>query len=204
MTGGPDLGAAFERARSLYRSEAPRILLLLLAWAGVWVALEILVIGSGSPPGRPIWLGLHLGYFWGTAYCEAAILRVALAAVDGAPPPGREAFFDHRVATRFLILKLALLPLVLAGLALLVVPGLYAAARLAPSFLVVVGRREGPVEALRISLRLTQGRSGPLLLMSLFLLGLNLLGAAFLGLGLLATVPVSALLCAHAFRALGG
>lgn len=204
MTGGPDLGAAFERARSLYRSEAPRILLLLLAWAGVWVALEILIIGSGSPPGRPIWLGLHLGYFWGTAYCEAAILRVALAAVDGAPPPGREAFFDHRVATRFLILKLALLPLVLAGLALLVVPGLYAAARLAPSFLVVVGRREGPVEALRISLRLTQGRSGPLLLMSLFLLGLNLLGAAFLGLGLLATVPVSALLCAHAFRALGG
>jgi len=204
VTGGPDLAAAFERARSLYRSEAPRILLLLLAWAGVWVALEILVIGSGSPPGRPIWLGLHLGYFWGTAYCEAGILRVALAAVDGAPPPGLEAFLDHRVAGRFLILKLVLLPLVLAGLALLVVPGLYAAARLAPSFLVVVGRREGPVEALRISLQLTRGRSGPLLLLSLFLLGLNLLGAAFLGLGLLVTVPVSALLCAHAYRALGG
>jgi len=200
----PDLAAAFGRARSLYRSESPRILLLLLAWAGAWVALEILVIGSGSPPGRPIWLGLHLGYFWGTAYCEAAILRVALAAIDGAHRPGREAFLDHRVATRFLILKLALLPLVLAGLALLVVPGLYAAARLAPSFFVVVGRRERPVEALRISLQLTQGRSGPLLLLSVFLLGLNLLGAAFLGLGLLVTVPVSALMCAHAYRALGG
>jgi len=57
---------------------------------------------------------------------------------------------------------------------------------------------------LRISLQLTRGRSGPLLLLSLFLLGLNLLGAAFLGLGLLVTVPVSALLCAHAYRALGG
>ena len=204
MTEGPDLAAAFERARALYRSEAPRVLLLLLGWAGLWVALEILVIGSGSPPGRPVWLGLHLGYFWGTAYCEAAILRVALAAVDGAPRPGGEAFLDHRVATWFLILKLALLPLVAAGLALLVVPGLYVAARLAPSFFVVVGRRKGPVEALRLGLQLTQGRSGPLLLLSLFLLGFNLLGAAFLGLGLLITVPFSALMCAHTFRALGG
>ena len=204
MTEGPGLAAAFERARSLYRFEAPRILLLIFGWAGVWVALEILVIGSGSPPGRPIWLGLHLGYFWGTAYCEAAILRSALAAVDGAPRPGREAFLDHRVAARFLGLKLALLPLVSAGLALLVVPGLYVAARLAPAFFVVVGRREGPLEALRLSLRLTQGKGGPLLLLSLFLLGFNLLGAAFLGLGLLITVPVSALMCAHAYRALGG
>ena len=198
------LAVAFQWARSRYRSAGLRILLLMLGWAGVWVILEILVVGSGSSPGRPIWLLLHLGYFWGTAYWEAAILRSALAAMDGAPTSWRETFLDHRVASRFLALKLMMLPSVLAGLALLVAPGLYGMARLGPAFFMVVGGRVGPLEALRLSGQLTRGRSGPLLLLCLFLLLFNTLGAALMGLGLLVTVPVSALMCAHAFRALGG
>jgi cytochrome b561 len=198
------LAVAFRRARSRYRSAAPRILLLMLGWAGVWVILEILVVGSGSPPGRPTWLLLHLGYFWGTAYWEAAILRSALAVMDAAPPPRSETFLEHRVASGFLALKLMMLPLVLAGLALLVAPGLYGMARLGPAFFIVVGGRAGPLEALRLSLDLTRGRSGPLLLLCLFLLVFNIFGAALLGLGLLVTVPISALMFAHAFRALGG
>jgi len=204
VNGGLSLAESFEQARSRYRSEAPRILRLLLGWAGVWVVLEILVIGSGSPPGRPIWLALHLGYFWGTAYCEAAILRVALAAMDGAPPPPRETFFDHRVAWRMLGLKMLLLPLLLIGLALLVLPGLYATARLGPAFFIVARGRAGPLEALRLSAQLTRGSSGRLLVLSLFLLVFNSLGAAFLGLGLLVTVPISVLMGAHALRVLGG
>ena len=124
--------------------------------------------------------------------------------MDGVPPPPRETFFDHRVAWRVLGLKMLLLPLLLIGLALLVLPGLYATARLGPAFFIVVRGRAGPLEALRLSAQLTRGSSGRLLLLSLFLLVFNLLGAAFLGLGLLVTVPISVLMGAHALQVPGG
>lgn len=66
---------------------------------------------------------LHLGYFWGTAYWEAGILRSALGAFDEAPQSRHNNPLDHRVALRFLVLKVFLLPAALVGTAILVTPG---------------------------------------------------------------------------------
>ncbi len=196
------LAAAFHWARSRYRSQAPRILVLMLGWAGVWVILELLVVSCGSAPGRPIWSMLHLGCFWGTAYSEAGILRSALGALDEAPQSRHGNPLDHRVALRFLVLKMLLLPAALVGTALLVAPGLYCLARLGPALFFVVQGRAGPGAALGLSNQVTRGRRGQLMLMCLFLLLFNVLGAVPLGLGLIVTVPMSVLIGAHAFRAL--
>lgn len=192
--------AAFHWAVSRYKSQAPQILALLLGWASVWLIVEFLVVSSGSAPGRPIWLVLHLGYFWGTAYWEVAILRSAFDTFETAPQSWRSKLLDHRVALRFLAVKMLLLPAILIGTALLVAPGLYCMARLGPALFFVTQGQSGPKAALGLSNQVTQGRRGHLMLMCLSLLLFNMLGAALLGLGLIITVPISILICAHVFR----
>ena len=103
------------------------------------------------------------------------------------------------VALRFLALKMLLLAAVLIGTALLVAPGLYCMARLGPALFFVVHGQAGPKAALGLSSRVTQGRRGYLMLICLSLLLFNMLGAALLGLGLIVTVPLSILTCAHVF-----
>jgi len=194
------LATAFHWAVSRYPSQAPRILLLLLGWASVWLIVEFLVVNISSRPGRPIWSVLHLSYFWGTAYWEAAILRSALGAFEKAPQSWRSKLLDHRLALRFLVLKMLLLPAILIGTALLVAPGLYCMARFGPALFFVAQGQTGPKTALRLSNQVTQGRRGHLMFISLFLLLFNMLGAALLGLGLIVTVPMSILICAHVCR----
>jgi uncharacterized membrane protein len=174
----------------------------LLGWASVWVMVELLVVSSGSAPGRPIWSLLHLGYFWGTAYWEAAILRRALGAFEAVSRSPRSGFLDHRAALSFLVLKMLLLPVIIIGTVLLVVPGLYCMARFVWAFFFVAQRRVGPREALGLSSRITRGRRGHLMLLCLALLVFNIPGAALLGLGLIVTLPLSILMCTCVFRAM--
>lgn len=81
------------------------------------------------------------------------------------------------------------------GVVLLVVPGIYVgvACQFAPYL--IIDRRCGPVEALRESAALTKGSRWGLLFFGLAMIGLNILGSLFFGLGLLVTVPVT--FCAH-------
>jgi len=191
-------------ARAQYRSRAPQILLLLLGWALEWVVLEILVIWTASPPGRPIWLLLHLGYFWATAYWEVAILRSALGEFDSFGTALGALVEAHRAALRLLGLKLILIPAVIFALALAVVPGLFILARfgLAPFF--VADRDHGLAASLAASRLATQGRTAGLMLLSLTLLVLNALGAALLGVGLLFSIPLTILAAAGVYQSLRG
>jgi uncharacterized membrane protein len=198
----PSLATAFQSAVSRYRSQAAWILVLLLGWASVWVIVELLVASSGSAPGRPIWLLLHLAYFWGTAYWEVALLRRALGAFDKAPRSLPGGFLDHRAAISCLVLKMLLLPAIIVGTVLLLAPGLYCMARFGWAFFFVAERQTAPGEALGLSSRGTRGRRGHLMLLCLILVLFNMLGAALLGLGLIVTVPLSILICAHVFRAM--
>ena len=197
-----EIGArsALTWARSQYRSRAPLILVLLLGWALEWVVLEILVIWIASPPVRPIWLLLHLGYFWATAYWEVAILRSALGEFDSFGAALGALVEAHRAAFSLLGLKLILTPAVILGLALGVVPGLWLLARfgLAPFEAAARGRR--PAAALAASRHTTEGHTARLMLLSLVLLAFNALGAAALGVGLLITIPMTALAGACVFR----
>lgn len=199
-SGVPGVRSAFRWAGSAYGPQALPILALLLGWAAVWAVLEVLVIGSRTAPGRPAWVLLHLGYFWGTAYWEAAILRHALDAHDGKRRALTRVFRQHRMVMHLLVLKLSMIPLTLAGCALVVVPGLVVVARLGPAFFRVVDRGSGPLEALSWSWEATRGHTPTLTLLALALFLFNCAGAAILGLGLIVTLPMTALAGAYTFR----
>lgn len=91
---------------------------------------------------------------------------------------------------------------VLIGLILLIVPGIYIALTYQFFSYLIVDKELGALEALKRSGEITKGVKWQLLGFSLALLALNLVGALLLLVGLLVTIPVSALAYVIVYRAL--
>jgi uncharacterized membrane protein len=196
------VGPVFDQAWSAYRLRAPLLLGLLAAWGLTWVALEVLVFSSGRAPGTPIWVVLHVLYFWATAYWETAIAGCALDHFAGRPPAPRGYLGRHRLVWHLLVLKIVLIPAILLGMALVLIPGIILTARLGLAFFALVDRRCGPRAALALAWERTRGSTLGLARLILALVAFNVAGAALLGLGLLLTVPMTALAAAHTYHAL--
>lgn len=92
--------------------------------------------------------------------------------------------------------------IVIIGLILLIIPGIVAGLMLSLSQLLVVDKEFGPIETLKESYRLTKGHLLQLFLFGLAFIGINLVGALLLFVGLLVTVPVTLIAAAHVYRKL--
>lgn len=90
--------------------------------------------------------------------------------------------------------------IVLIGFLLLVVPGVILMLGLLFSSYLIVDKKKGPIEAIKESWRITDGHKWQLLLFVLAIVGINLLGLLALLVGLLVTIPVSALAAVHVYR----
>lgn len=93
---------------------------------------------------------------------------------------------------------------VIVGLVLLIVPGIIIGLALSFTLYLVVDKGLGPINAFKQSLVLTKGNRWKLFLLSLALLGLNILGLLALLVGLLVSVPITFLALMHAYRTLSG
>lgn len=92
---------------------------------------------------------------------------------------------------------------VLIGLILLVIPGIIISLAYQFGGYIVIDRNMGPVEALKESARITKGHRWELFWLLLLVVGLNVLGALALLIGLLVTIPVTCIAIVHAYRTLG-
>ncbi len=101
---------------------------------------------------------------------------------------------------KYLSATILTLIIVLFGLVLFIVPGIVAMIALAFTSYLLIDRNLGPIEAITESMRITHGHRWNLLLFGLSLVVFNLLGALFFGIGLLITIPVSALATVHVYR----
>jgi uncharacterized membrane protein len=92
--------------------------------------------------------------------------------------------------------------IVLVGTLLLIVPGIIWGLRYQFFGYLIVDQGLKPKVAFQASKKLTHGHLGKLFLFGLVLLGINLLGALALLVGLLVTIPVSLLAIAKVYRLL--
>jgi uncharacterized membrane protein len=92
--------------------------------------------------------------------------------------------------------------IVAIGFILLVIPGIYLLLRFLFVPYLVMDRKLAPFDALRESSRITLGHKWQLLGFLLAVIGINIIGAILLGVGLLVTIPVSMLAAVHAYRTL--
>ncbi len=88
-------------------------------------------------------------------------------------------------------LNLLIFVIVLLGLILLIIPGIYFAVSYVFSHLFVWFYDKDPTEAIRLSRKTVSGNFKQILLLFLILAGINLLGLMALGVGILVTMPFS-------------
>lgn len=173
------------------------VLTLVLAW----VALEVLVVSTQNL-GGVINIGLHLGYLVVASGLELGLVSITLDITDRRTPRYRDLFAKLRFGPHFLAAKLLYLLLLALGLISLVVPGFWLGTRYSmfPGFM--AEGQHNPVDALKSSSAIVRGHTGRMFVILLALLLLNVLGACFLGIGLLLTLPPTLVALAGLYRQL--
>lgn len=92
--------------------------------------------------------------------------------------------------------------LVMVGLCLLVLPGIYLLLRLQFFSALIVEEDAGVCSSLKRSWQLTKGKVLPLFCLSLAMLGVNLVGIILFGVGLFFSAPIAYMMYCSAFRRL--
>ena len=133
---------------------------------------------------------------------EIGWIRIVLDIVDNKKPDIKELYQNYPLFIQFFLTNLILVVIVLIGTILLIIPGIYLAVRYQFTPYVVVDKKLAYLTALKEAGKLTQGRWMAIFLFDLTLIGLNILGAIALGIGLLITIPVSFLATSYLYRRL--
>jgi uncharacterized membrane protein len=105
-------------------------------------------------------------------------------------------FPDYLVATIVYVL------IVIAGLILLIIPGIVWAIKYSYYGYYIVDKRKSPFDAIKASGQATKGHKWHILGLWLVIVGVNIVGALALGVGLFLTVPTTSLACAYVYKQL--
>ena len=189
---------AWTTFKTSYRLFTAVMLTILLAWA----LLELAVI-AGQGLGILFWAAVHLTFFIVFASIEVGLMRICLALHNGEQVSFSDTFSNIRLSARFLVGQLLYVTMVLAGLLLLILPGIYLGLRYSLFGFSLASGDTGLIASFQESARLGKDAGALLFTFFAFLFLLNLLGASLLGLGLIVTVPLSVLMTVSVVRQLG-
>lgn len=196
------LHAALRFAWMAYTQHFQLFAAMLVATLGGWVALEILAFSVSQMGiiGISISVVAHLAFLFFFAGMSAGQWRMCLTIRRGDQPSLAEGFGSFGDAPKMMVAGLGYTLAVTIGTALLVVPGIYIAARWLFYPFPMVGERMGVMDGFKRAGDATHGA----ILGSALLLGavvvLNLVGACVVGLGLLVTIPMSMLMLTDAWK----
>ncbi|MFH1289527.1 MAG: hypothetical protein ABIH88_02295 [Patescibacteria group bacterium] len=146
---------------------------------------------------------IGLGSWLLSALINIGIIKIALKFVDGKKGEFSELFSGGKLLLNFLLTSILYGLIVLAGLILLVVPGIIWAIKYQYSLYLVVDKNMSPMQAIKTSGKMTSGVKWSLLGFAIIILLINLLGVLALGIGVLVSTPVTFLAVAHVYRQLG-
>ena len=122
----------------------------------------------------------------------------------GRAAPALGAFFRFANVGNVILASILVGVLTAIGFILFVIPGVIVAFLSWWTLQFVIDRDEPAIEGIRSSFRAISSQAGTLLLLALALIGINILGAIPLGLGLLVTVPLSIIASTYAYRVVSG
>ena len=174
---------------------------VLLTIFAAWVILEIVVI-AGQRFGILLWVLMHLSFLVFFAGVEFGLLQICRSLSDGKVPKFADTFVYLPLGPKFLAAQLLYLLMVVIGLLLLLVPGVYLGVRYALFGFCFSGGETNVLRCFQQSAILSKGATIGLLWILAALFLLNLLGASLLALGLFITVPLSVLIMTDVYRQL--
>jgi len=197
------IGEAFGFAWTVFRAQwtfwAAVVALISLLGLGLNIAQALIAAVFGGLPllVAPASLLALLAYIYVQTRLSIGIVAALLKAVDGGRPALAELWGEVDPFWRFLLAYLAFSIMLVIGLWLLVLPGLYVAARFGLYGFAVVDRRAGVIESFQVSSWLSAGHRWPLLGFWLIVFVLNALASLPMGLGLFVTLPLCGLAAAR-------
>jgi hypothetical protein len=192
---------AFDFAWPAFKKHFGLFTAVLLTIFGAWIVLEIVVI-AGQRFGILLWAVMHLAFLFFLAGVEVGLLQVCRALSDGKAPAFAETFACLPLGSKFLAAQILYLLMVVIGLLLLVVPGVYLGVRYALLGFCFADGERNLLRCFQQSAIRGKGVTTALLRILVTLLVLNLLGASLLALGLFITVPLSVLVMTDVYRQL--
>ena len=202
MRGDPiSIRQAFNFAWPIFKKRFGLFTAVLLTIFGAWVMLEIVVI-AGQRFGILLWAVAHLAFLIFLAGMEVGFLQICLALSDGGEPKFFDTFAHLSLGPKFLAGQVLYLLMVVIGLLLLVIPGVYLAVRYALFGFCLAAGETNLARSFQHSGTLSTGAKPYLLWIFVVLLVLNVFGAGLLGLGLFITVPLSVLMMTAVYRQL--
>jgi signal peptidase I len=179
---------------------------------GFFVGLIILAALIGALPEVGRWLTKEtaplLDLFWTMTgfllenLLGIGLIRIFLKAVDGEPLHSRDLFSGPPIFVRFLIGNLCYGLLVVAGLILLVIPGIIWALKYQFVPILIVDRGLPIREAFKKSGEITSGAKWPLAFFFLLTTAINILGLLVAVIGLITTLPTTMLAWTLVYRKL--
>jgi uncharacterized membrane protein len=130
------------------------------------------------------------------------LTNIALKLADRQPVELSDLWSRAHLFLNYLVAEILYGLMVAVGLVLLIVPGIIVAIIFSFFAYVIVDHEAGPIESLSQSAAITKGARMDLFVFGLVLIGLNLLGAIALGVGLFVTTPISMVAVAYVYRQL--
>lgn len=165
----------------------------LLPEVGRWQTLE------KAPPLALFWT--LAGYVIQMA-TQMGLIRISLKLVDGRQPRYGELFADLTTFGRYLAVNLLFVLIILAGLLLLVIPGIVWSVKYQFAPFLIVDRDSGIKESFRKSAEITADVKMEVFLFFLLVLGINLVGLLAFGIGIFTTMPATMIAYAFVYRKL--
>lgn len=139
----------------------------------------------------PLSFPISLGLFVLTLFLEIGFIKIVLKIVDGHKAEIKELWAYPQYLLRMVGATIVYFLIVVAGLILLIIPGIYLALRLQFYSYYIVDKNAGAIDSLRMSWKATDKNVINIFLFELLLVGINILGALALLVGLLVTIPLS-------------
>lgn len=135
-------------------------------------------------------------------FLEIGLIKISLAFVDGRTPVLPELFSGKEVYWKYVGGTVLYGLIVFGGILLLIVPGIIWSIQFFFYSYLIVEKGMSPIDALKASSAMTKGHKWELFLFGLVTLGVNLVGALCLLVGLFATVPTTLVALASIYRKL--
>ncbi len=169
------------------------ILLYGVPYAIAEIALEVNVL---------LGIILHIADFILTTIISIGLIKIALRFCDNEKARFRDLFSHYRLFFNYLLGLVLYGLIVFVGTLWLIVPGIIWGIQFSFFDYFIVDKKVGPIEALKRSSAITRGAKWNLFIFFLMLIGINLLGATCLLLGLFITIPITMIAWAFVYRRL--
>ncbi|HEY5494182.1 MAG TPA: hypothetical protein VIK15_06290 [Candidatus Anoxymicrobiaceae bacterium] len=194
-----DIGESLRFGWETFKSNIGFLILIVLIF---WVVEGIFSVPTYAVRNQAVILIFNILGFVIAVFVAIATIKISLRFLAGGPGDFTDLYEGYPRFLDMLVGQILYALIVIAGLILLIVPGIIWGLKYQFYPYLIIDKDMGSVDAIKRSGQITMHQKGHLFLFWLAVVGINILGAVACGIGLFITIPLTFLAHAHIYRRL--